>query len=132
MNAQLSRTDGSTAHRALGTSLRRAAAGEHRGTPDIESKKKRYWENNYWDTAPAHSPTLPVLSQGWVLCTQSPDSRLFAPLAGTSGESMAQIGRNLGITVSRPRKWRRRLETDGKNTLPGHGRLPSAWERRRL
>lgn len=53
-------------------------------------------------------------------------------LAETSGESMAQIGRNLGITVGCLRKWRRRLETNGENAFPGHGDLPPAQDRLRL
>jgi transposase len=50
-------------------------------------------------------------------------------LVETTGKSMAQIERDLGIGESCLRQWRKKLAADGKSAFPGHGNLPPDEER---
>jgi transposase len=50
-------------------------------------------------------------------------------LVETTGKSMAQIERDLGIGEGCLRQWKRKLAADGGNAFPGHGKLPPEQER---
>ena len=54
-------------------------------------------------------------------------------LAETSGKSMSQIERDLGIGEGNLWRWKREFAADGEDAFPGHGRLtPEQEELRRL
>src|SRR6184192_2345288 len=44
-------------------------------------------------------------------------------LANSSGKSVSDIERDLGITPGLLSKWKSRLKTDGEQAFPGKGRL---------
>ena len=44
-------------------------------------------------------------------------------LAKSSGKSVSEIERELGITAGLLAKWKQRLKTDGEQAFPGKGRL---------
>jgi transposase len=50
-------------------------------------------------------------------------------LAETSGKSMKQLERELGIGEGCIRQWKRKLADEGENAFPGHGKLPPDEER---
>jgi transposase len=50
-------------------------------------------------------------------------------LAQTSGKSMKQIERELGIGEGCIRDWKKKLAADPENAFPGHGKLPPDKER---
>jgi transposase len=52
-------------------------------------------------------------------------------LVETSGKSMAEIERDLGIGAGCLRQWKKKLAADGENAFPGHGNLPPDQERLR-
>jgi transposase len=59
----------------------------------------------------------------------SAEFRLEAlPLLDTSGNSAAQIERELGIGDGCLRQWRWKLKTDGSQAFPGHGRVSADQE----
>jgi transposase len=52
-------------------------------------------------------------------------------LVETTGKSMAEIERDLGIGAGCLRQWKKKLTADGENAFPGHGNLPADEERMR-
>jgi transposase len=52
-------------------------------------------------------------------------------LAETSGKSVKQLERELGIGDGCIRDWRRKLTADPENAFPGHGNLAPSEERLR-
>ena len=50
-------------------------------------------------------------------------------LGKTSGKSMAQIERELGIGGGGLSRWKRQFEEEDENAFPGHGRLAPEKER---
>jgi transposase len=50
-------------------------------------------------------------------------------LAETSGKSLSQIERDLGIPNGNLWRWRRKLSADGEDAFPGHGRQSPEQER---
>ena len=54
-------------------------------------------------------------------------------LLETSGKSISEVERELGIARGNLWRWRRELAADGEDAFPGHGRLtPEQEELRRL
>jgi transposase len=49
-------------------------------------------------------------------------------LLETSGKSATQIERDLGIGDGCLSHWRKKLEADGSQAFPGHGRVPADQE----
>ena len=49
-------------------------------------------------------------------------------LAKTSGKTLAELERDLGLSKGLLKHWVRQAETDGIGAFPGHGRLPPAEE----
>jgi transposase len=52
-------------------------------------------------------------------------------LADTSGKSVAEVERDLGLPKGSVHHWRKQLARDGAQAFPGHGRLREADERTR-
>ena len=52
-------------------------------------------------------------------------------LADTSGKSVAEVERDLGLPKGAVHRWRKQLARNGRQAFPGHGRLREADERTR-
>lgn len=52
-------------------------------------------------------------------------------LADTSGKTVAEVERDLGLPKGSVHHWRQQLARDGRQAFPGHGRLREADERSR-